>query len=288
MSTWYVKNIDAPDETFRFQNGQQDAVDLGDVTVARITMQPGWRWSKDVRPLVGGEWCQARHVGILVAGGLDITLQDGTRFSVRPGDVFEIPPGHDGHASSDEVTVTYEWTGARAFAGFRVGGAGRILATLVFTDVVDSTALAARLGDRAWRDLLSQHLETARGAIDRFGGREVKTTGDGMLVTFESPASALGFGAAVCRAAAKEGLEIRVGVHVGEVEVVGSDVRGIAVHVAARVMSLAGPNEVLVSETARALSLSANVPLEPSGTHELKGVPGEWALFAYRPLAETT
>lgn len=283
MASAYSKNLGDPDETFRFSGGIEDMVDLGDVTVGRVVTEPGWRWSKDVRPLVGGEWCQARHVGIVISGRLGVTLADGTQFELEPDDVYEIPPGHDGYTVGDEPAVVVEWTGLRAFAGFRTGTKGRILATLVFTDIVDSTVLAAQLGDIAWRELLSRHLEAVRAEIDRFGGHEVKTTGDGMLVTFDGPAQALQFAGGVCRAAAKEDMRVRIGVHVGEVEVVGSDVRGVAVHEAARIMSEAGDNEVLVSETTRVLAQATGLRFEERGTRTLKGLPGEWTLHAFVP-----
>ena len=134
-----------------------------------------------------------------------------------------------------------EWTGLRAWAGFPTGIHSRVLATLLFSDLVDSTTLAAELGDARWRALLSELFEASRGELERFGGREVDTTGDGMLARFEGPARALHCATALHRHAAKLGVQIRMGVHVGEVELVGADVRGIAVHEAARIMAAAAP-----------------------------------------------
>jgi class 3 adenylate cyclase len=159
-----------------------------------------------------------------------------------------------------------------------------VLATLLFTDLVDSTGVAARLGDVAWREALSAHFESAREELERFGGREVKTTGDGLLARFEGPAPALHCAAAVCGIAGRAGLQVRAGVHVGEVEVVGNDVRGVAVHAAARIMAAAGPNEILVSETTRALA--AGLRFDDRGVHQLRGLPGDWHLFAYTPDAK--
>lgn len=283
MAGAFSKNLANPDEIFRFPKGSEEIVDLGDITVGRVLTEPGWRWSKDVKPLVGGEWCQARHVGVVISGRFGVTLEDGSRLELGPNDVYEIPPGHDGYTVGDEPAVVIEWTGLRAFAGFRAGAKGRVLATLVFTDIVSSTAHAVRLGDVAWRELLSRHLEAVRSKIEDFGGREVKTTGDGMLVTFDGPALALQFAHAVCRAATNEDLEVRVGVHVGEVEVVGPDVRGAAVHAAARIMAEAGGNEVLASDTARALAEGSGFAFEERGTRVLRGLPGEWRVHAYRP-----
>jgi class 3 adenylate cyclase len=140
--------------------------------------------------------------------------------------------------------------------------------------------VAKRLGDVAWRDVLSAHYEATRAALERHHGHEVNTTGDGLLATFDGPAAALRCAAAVGRAAGREGLQIRASVHVGEVEVVGTDVRGVAVHEAARILSAAAANEILVSTTTRALVGSAGFVFRPRGTHVLKGLPGEWELFA--------
>jgi class 3 adenylate cyclase len=265
----------------RLDGVTEDQVELGDLTVGRQRMEPGWRWSTHIRPHVGGEWCQARHVGVVLAGRLGIKLRDGTTFELGRDDVFDIPPGHDGYVIGHEPAETVEWAGSRAFWGSRAGGHGRALATLLFTDLVDSTAIATRLGDGAWRTLLSGHFESARTQLERFHGREVKTTGDGLLATFEGPAQALQAAAAIRRSANREDLHVRAAVHVGEVEVVGSDLRGVAVHEAARIMAEAAEDEILVSETTRALALTSGLVFEDRGTRSLKGLSGEWRLFAY-------
>jgi class 3 adenylate cyclase len=150
---------------------------------------------------------------------------------------------------------------------------------------VDSTAVAARLGDLRWRELLSSHFAAARSVLDRFGGREVKTTGDGLLATFDGPARALRAATAIRAAARKDRLGVRAGIHVGEVELVAGDVRGVAVHAAARIMGRAGEGEILVSETTRVLAHGTALEFEDRGTHELKGLDGEWRLFALVPGA---
>jgi class 3 adenylate cyclase len=277
-----VKNLERPDATVEFPRLTVQQVDLGDVTVGLTHAEPGWRWSNDVRPQVGGDWCEARHVGVVLSGRFGATMRDGTTVEFGPNDVFELPPGHDGFAIGDEPCVQIEWAGLRAFAGYRLLGAqGRSLATLLFTDIVDSTETAARIGDGAWREVLSTHFETARGAVEQHLGREVNTTGDGLLATFVGPAAALQCAAAIRRLARAEGLEIRASVHVGEVELVGNDVRGIAVHEAARILSEAEPDEILVSETTRALAQAAGLGFDPRGARELKGLPGEWSLFSF-------
>jgi class 3 adenylate cyclase len=274
------KSVDEPDEVVDFPNVHTDIVHLGDMTVGRFVNQPGWRWSRDVRPTVGGDWCQIRHVGYIVSGRLGIEFPDGSSIVFGPGDVFEVPPGHDGYTVGDEPVVQIEWSGLRHWAGLG-SGRNRVLATLLFADVVGSTELASRLGDAAWRDLLSRTFESLRTELERFGGREVKTTGDGMLATFDGSARALHCAAAMRRIACEDELRLRIGVHVGEVELVGDDVRGTAVHEAARIMAAAGPDEILVSELTRMLSAPAGLAFEDRGVHELKGLDGEWRLAAF-------
>ncbi len=156
----------------------------------------------------------------------------------------------------------------------------RVLATVVFTDIVGSTDRAAELGDRGWRELLEQHHRELRSSLDRFGGNEVHTAGDGFLATFDSPRRAIECARAVAEAVRGIGLEIRAGVHTGEIELSDGDVQGIAVHIGARVSTLAGPNEVLVSSTVRDLVTGSEIEFEDRGMHALKGVPGEWRIFA--------
>ena len=281
MADVVSKSFEKPDDVVEFPRIRSRIVELGDLTVGELVSEPGWRWSEHVRPTVGGEWCQARHVGFIVSGSLGIDFMDGTRAVFGPGDVFDIPPGHDGYTVGNEPCVNIEWAGIRAWAGFPTGIHSRVLATLLFTDLVDSTAKATELGDARWRALLSELFEASRRELERFGGREANTTGDGMLATFDGPARALHCAAALLRCAERHGVEIRIGVHVGEVELVGSDVRGIAVHEAARVMAAAGPGEVLVSDMTRALAGAAGLHFEDRGMHTFKGIEGEWRLAAY-------
>lgn len=150
----------------------------------------------------------------------------------------------------------------------------------MFTDIVGSTARDAELGDRRWRDLLEAHHRTIRTELERFRGTEVKTTGDGFLAKFDGPARAIRCGQAVIEGVRSLGLEVRVGLHSGEIEIVGPDVAGIAVHIASRVGRLAGPGEVLVSETVKGIVAGSGITFEERGEHELKGVPDRWRLFA--------
>jgi class 3 adenylate cyclase len=156
----------------------------------------------------------------------------------------------------------------------------RVLATVLFTDIVSSTERAAALGDDAWRKLLDRHDRIVRDSLQREGGREVKTTGDGFLATFDSPSAAVRAATAIRAAASDVDLEIRAGLHTGELERRGDDVAGLAVHVGARVAALAGPSEILVSGTVRDLVLGAPFEFEDRGRRELKGLAGEWPVLA--------
>jgi class 3 adenylate cyclase len=274
-------SLDRPSEVIEFPLISASLVELGDLTVGLFVSEPGWRWSVHNRPKVGGEWCQARHVGVVISGRLGIDFSDGTSAEFGPNDVFDIPPGHDGYTLGDEQLVQIEWSGIRAWAGFPTGMHSRVLRTLLFTDLVDSTQIASRLGDTRWRELLSSHFEHARAELERFQGREVTTTGDGIVATFDGPARAIHCAAAIRRRANTEELHIRAGVHVGEVELVGADVRGVAMHEAARIMAAAATDEILVSELTRALAMSTDLRFEDRGSRELKGLDGEWKLAAF-------
>jgi class 3 adenylate cyclase len=189
-------------------------------------------------------------------------------------------PGRDQVAfagDTDELLGSIEEfvTGSRG-----VGNTERVLATILFSDIVDSTQRAATTGDLRWRDLLDDHDRMARRAVERFGGTRVKTTGDGLLATFESPAAATRCGMALCDGARELGLEVRVGVHTAEIERRGGDVAGIGVHIAARVEAHATPGEVWVSRTVVDVMIGSGVAFGSRGEHELKGVPGRWELFA--------
>lgn len=172
--------------------------------------------------------------------------------------------------------------------GVRPGPASeRVLATVLFTDIVDSTRLATEMGDRRWRDLLEEHQKLVRERLARFEGREVKTTGDGFLAIFDGPTRAVECARAIADDMPSLGIEVRAGLHTGEVELMGDDVGGIAVHVAARISALAGPGEVLTSRTVRDLAAGSGVDFEAFGRHELKGVPDEWEIYtvASTPLS---
>jgi class 3 adenylate cyclase len=177
----------------------------------------------------------------------------------------------------DEPVVAVEFAGARGWA--KPAASERVVATLLVTDIVGSTQAAARLGDSAWRAVLGNHSDRVRIELDRFRGFEVNTTGDGFLAMFDGAARAVSCAAAIRDAAHADGLEVRAGVHCGEIEREGSQVRGLAVHAATRVAAAAQANEILVSETAAALVEGSGLALEDAGEHELKGLPGPRRLY---------
>lgn len=156
----------------------------------------------------------------------------------------------------------------------------RVLATVLFTNIVGSTRRAAELGDARWRALLDAHHRAVRAQLRRHRGREVKTVGDGFLATFDGPARAIRSARDIAADVSRLGLELRAGLHTGELEAIGDDVGGMAVHIGSRVQSLAAPGEVLVSSTVRDLVVGSGIDFEDRGEHELRGVPGAWRLFA--------
>jgi class 3 adenylate cyclase len=155
----------------------------------------------------------------------------------------------------------------------------RLLATVLFVDIVNSTEHAAKLGDNPWRELLEKFYAKMRAVLQQYRGREINTSGDGFLATFDGPARAVRCAGAIRDGVRSLGLEVRCGLHTGECEIVGDDLAGIAVHIGARVAALANPGEILVSQTVRDLVAGSGLVLETQGLHVLKGVPGEWHLF---------
>ena len=200
---------------------------------------------------------------------------EGARFVEVPG-IDHLPWAGDTEPLLGEIEEFL--TGARS-----VPEPDRVLATVMFTDIAGSTERAAELGDARWRDLLSDHQAAVRRELDRFGGREVKTLGDGCLATFDGPARAIRCGRAIEEANRPLELAVRIGLHTGEVELMGDDVGGIAVHIAARVGALASPGEVLVSSTVKDLVAGSGIQFADRGTHQLKGIPDEWRLLAATP-----
>jgi class 3 adenylate cyclase len=196
----------------------------------------------------------------------------GARYVELPGADYLFFAG-DTDALVDEIEEFL--TGAR-----RASQPDRVLATVVFTDIVGSTLKLAELGDRGWRELLDRHDITVRRQLDRFSGREVNSTGDGFFAIFDGPGRAVQCACAIRDAVAALGIAVRAGVHTGEVEVRGTDVAGMAVHIGARIGALARAGEVLVSRTVKDLIVGSGIALDDRGEHELRGVPGTWAVYA--------
>jgi class 3 adenylate cyclase len=263
----------------RFSHGQIEVVEMDDNVVGRMTYEPGWRWSVDIKPVAGGDACQFHHLGFTVSGRLRVQMSDGAELETGPNEVFEFPPGHDAWVVGDERWVAIDFEAMRTFGKDVNPETERTLASIVLTDIVDSTRLASEMGATRWRETIGAHNSRALAAIDRQRGRLVKTTGDGVLAAFDGPERAVRGAIAIRRVAHDLDLQIRAGVHSGEVQVTTDDVRGIAVHTAARIMAVAGPGEILVSATVMDLIDGSDLEFEDAGTHELKGFRGTRHLF---------
>jgi class 3 adenylate cyclase len=218
---------------------------------------------------------------LLNRSGNRIVAADLTRdvASLIPDAKLVVLPGTDHLVFSEDIDAVLDeieefLTGARTGAD-----PDRVLTTLLFTDIVESTTIAAEMGDRRWRDVLDQHHAFVRVELDRFKGREVATTGDGFFAIFDSPAQAVRCASGIMDAVSSLGLDIRAGIHTGEVEVRGEDLGGLTVHIGARIAALAAGGEVLVSSTVKDLLAGASIGFEDAGEHQLKGVPGAWRVY---------
>jgi class 3 adenylate cyclase len=273
-----VRRFDEPDERNEFDEGFVDLVSIGGVTFGRETLTPHWRWSKHVRPIAGTERCEFHHVGYQLSGRWIVEDRDGFQLEIKPGDIFDTPPGHDAWIAGDEPCVTIDFQGIADWAVR--GPSQRMVTTVLFTDIVDSTATIARIGDVAWRTLKSQYDEKVSVALATFDGVLVDTSGDGAFARFGSAAAALRAAQAIVAGAERVGLPTRAGIHTGEVELKENAVSGMTVHIGARVMALAGPGEVLVTSMTRDLTIDSGFAFEEKGTYELKGVSGGRTVYA--------
>ena len=279
------KSLTSPDLVRSFPFGHVDIVNLDETSVARFSWEPGWRWSKDVAPVVQTRSCLNRHVGYVISGRLHVQMDDGTELEIAAGDAFEIPPGHDAWVVGDEKWDTVEFTSAAVFGMTPDEKDETVLSTILFTDIVGSTATLSRIGDHAWQRLLLEHNQRIRTELDRFRGREMGTTGDGFLALFDGAARAVRCAGAMIRAVGDLDIELRAGLHTGEVGIAGGQARGLAVHAAARVAGLAGPGEILVSSTTRDLLDGSGLALVSRGDHELKGLAGARTIYAIDTVA---
>jgi class 3 adenylate cyclase len=279
MATLKVKHLSDPDLVRDLPAASVKLYELGAVTMGRRVMQPGWRWSTHVKPIIGTASCEVHHIGIVLSGSLLTRMDDGSEFVLGPDDAYDIPPGHDGWVIGDEPWVTLDFAGVRDFG--RQSEDERVLVSILFTDIVGSTQRAGSMGDLAWKQLLSSHDQEARNVLAEHRARLVQGTGDGYLALFDSAGRAVACAKSLGLVARGLGLEIRAGIHTGEVQLLENEVRGIAVHRAARTMAVADGNEVLVSATTRdLLAASREMAFESRGVHDLKGIEGEHELWA--------
>ena len=192
MARFQHKRLDQPDEVRPYPLGQTEIFELDDFVVGRMVMEPGWRWTHDVRPIAGTERCMYHHLGYCISGALNIELEDGTTGVIKAGEMFELPPGHEAWVEEGtEPWIAVDFRGARSYARPLAASADRILATVLFTDIVDSTEQLRRMGDTAWRDVVGQHNELVKFELDRYRGRLIKQTGDGVIALFDGAARAV-------------------------------------------------------------------------------------------------
>jgi class 3 adenylate cyclase/quercetin dioxygenase-like cupin family protein len=274
------KRFDRPDEVRTVEKARIELVELGDAAIGRTVFEPGWHWEEHVKPIVGTATCEVHHLGYVFSGRLHVEMDDGPSIELAAGDVYEVPPGHVAWVVGDEPWTSIDFAGRRMFARAPEEAAERRFATIVFTDLSKSTETLRQVGDTRWRSLLAEHNQAVRAQIERFSGREIQTTGDGFLVVFENPARAVRAAAAMLGTASAQGLTARAGIHTGEIELQGDDIRGIAVHAAARILAVAEPDQVVVSGTVRDLLAGSGLEFTDLGEHELRGLEGRRSLAA--------
>ena len=268
-----------PDNVREVPLGHLETYDMGEIRIGRSILQPGWRWSESIKPITRTELCEYHHIGVCLSGRMRIQTREGAELTVDAGQFYEIPAGHEAWVEGDEPYVNIEWQPSVAFGEAEGGDFDRIVATLLVTDIVNSTARALEIGDGAWRDLLAQHDRAVRNQLDRFRGREITTTGDGFVALFDGAERAIRAAQEICRAASELGIEVRAGVHTGEMELEGDNVRGVAVHIATRIADLAGPGEVYASWATRELLAGSDVGFTDRGAQALKGLSEERRVY---------
>jgi class 3 adenylate cyclase len=276
-----VRDLDHPDAVRPLGRGSGVYVDLGSgLAIGRAVLEPGWRWSVDLKSVVGTPSCQVHHLQLVLSGRLGVRMDSGAEAEVGPNAVVDIPSGHDAWVVGDEPLVTLDVFGNSAEFALPAPHARAVL-TMLMTDIVDSTRLAGELGDAAWKGRLDDHNRIVRRLLAQFGGREIATTGDGFLAAFNSAEAALRAATSIRDSVRTAGVEIRAGVHTGEVDLIdGGDLRGIAVHETARVMAAAGAGSVYTSGLTRLLAAPSGLMLRSVGTHALKGFEAPVELFA--------
>jgi class 3 adenylate cyclase len=274
------RNFDKPDVVRELGAGRFTVINLDETAIGRMYIEPGWRWSRDMASKVNTATCQIHHLGTALSGHLHVLQEDGVEMDIRGGDAYEIPPGHDAWVVGDVPYEAVEFASARTFGAQDEETGEHAVGTILMTDIVGSTAMLERVGDAKWHSLLLAHNERLRAQIDRHSGREIRSTGDGFQALFASAARGVRCASAMVDAVADLGIQIRAGLHTGEVELAAGNLHGIAVHAAARVSALAGPGEVLVSGVTRDLLDGSGLVFEERGTYELKGLTGARPVFA--------
>jgi class 3 adenylate cyclase len=288
MSRVEVRDLGEPEAVVTYPLGTSSQVRLGGTVVTRHVLQPGWSWEEHARPLVGTTSCELYHRGVVLRGRMGVRTDDGDQLIIETDHVFDLPPGHVTWVEGDEELVMVDWAGGAGF-DIRPGKERRAVATILFTDIVDSTVLARDAGDVAWKRTLAMHDDVVRNVLAGFGGREIETGGDSFLVVFDGAERAIRCALALVEALAAIRIPIRVGIHSGDVVSSGDQVRGVAVHTAARILAEAGAREVLVSGSTRDLAEGATgLTFDPRGSYPLKGLEREHELFAAGSSTETT
>jgi hypothetical protein len=199
MSRVEVRDLGEPEAVVSYPLGTSNQVRLAQTAITRHVLQPGWSWEEHARPLVGTASCELYHRGVVLSGRMGVRTNEGQELVIGPNQVFDLPPGHVTWVEGDEELVMVDWAGGAGF-DTRPGEEGRVLATILFTDIVDSTALARDAGDASWKRTVAMHDDVARSVLAGFGGREVETAGDSFLVVFDSAEAAIRCGLALVRA----------------------------------------------------------------------------------------
>src|SRR3990170_843175 len=212
MARLQRRRFSESDDVRLIPHGKIDVVAMDDRVIGRMTYEPGWRWSVDVKPIAATQTCQFHHVGVTLSGRLRVQMEDGVELEIGPGEVFEIPPGHDAWVVGDEAWVSVDFEAMRAFARTQASPGRRVLSSILFTDIVDSTARAVTYGPARWGDMVGRHNEIAERVIDAHDGRLVKTTGDGVIGLFDSAERAVRAAAALGDAIGPLGISIRTAV----------------------------------------------------------------------------
>ena len=280
MRQKFSASFNSPDEVIEAPLVRSEHVELAGLMISHDIHEPGWHWAEHVGPITGTEWCETRHVGYVLSGRMHVVMKDGDEFDIEQGDVYFLPPGHDTWVVGDKAWESLAWMGARTWLMPLNTLKERVLATIVFTDIVDSTGIAGRMGDRAWADLVAAHDRRITETVDRYQGRIVKLTGDGMLAVFDGAARAVRCALACDDAVSDLALSLRAAVHTGEIEVSGEEIHGMSVHEAARILEIAGEHEVLLSGVTADLVSDEGCRFEDRGEHELRGVGARRRLYA--------